>query len=825
MATNLIIWYGAPTIINGLQFIHRDINTFDGVKSNTSVSSGRVMCEVYINKIAGSYTGVGITDDTTNVVGIRDFGLDATEYAYLFTAQKRNSGTITNYGTAFNNGSVVGILIDMDAKKLSFCVNGVWQGFAYSIDNINNAVIATRTYAASGTDYSFNFGQSRFRYPMYSYAPFDPTSPLYEYKREYPSDVASPTWSYPVLDFEGMSFKGKTGTRITRIFNGVSADAFISDRVLRNSIGLNSKINYGQRYVSKQSADTGKLLDPLMFGARSKNSLGKLLTPIFDDANAIDHVNLVVTPTNTFFGSWITVDAKNNLYDYGKYRLYMNKAIAIPFLSDFSPIDHVSFPMDVSLLPLGSTPCRLEYLFPNGNKEYIDFDVTKDANNRQAAVTTLYWYSGGFINTGDSQYITYDNFKTGILTTNGVGKSATLETTQYTSIDLSHVHAIFGISLECDFGCMFLVSLDDKNTWHSFSGGEWVQRDPNNIGLQGMNKDAFTAVTKEQWDLIFQQTRLDIMMYMDQNLAASVPPNSSETTFFSLGRPDSGYTFTIPQDTLITKTQITGNSSYTYYVYYTDGTSSTVAKTTSAPVILTIPEGKVVSSIVLPHLTTVINDIVSATCVSRYAWFKSLSVLFLPNYPPAITDIDLLPPETHTDSILSAHIKDAEGDPAYYQVSINGEPMTDFISDGIEYDIAITIPSSMTIVGTNAITIQTFDGLTYGSYTTYLTKVDAKPTISGILDKLKLTALITDADAGDTVRYRILLNGVVKIDWSHLIEAPISVWYTIRNRDINIGVQNTLTLEAQDNLGEITTVDFDFVGQLYNLKSRYSYIL
>ncbi|TWH48566.1 hypothetical protein [Sporomusa sp. KB1] len=584
----------------------------------------------------------------------------------------------------------------------------------------------------------------------------------------------------------------------------------------------------GLRSVAKQ----GLYLPAPIMGVRSVTKQGAYINALTPDSNAIDHVKLIVTPTNTYFGSGITVDAKNNLYGIGKYRLYMNKAIAIPFLSDFGPIDQISFPLDISLLPVGSTPCRIEYLFPDGNKEYIDFAVTKEANNRQAAVTTLYWYSGGFDITGDTQYITSDGFNSGVLATAGIGKKATIKTSSVTSIDLSHAHEIYGVNLECDeLGCFFLVSFDNQVTWHSFINGVWEECTQEGIATKGMTKSVITSITKEQWDTIFQKTEFNVMVYMDNNSAVTPIPMLADEQVWSVILNKSGtknVTYEVPEGLFITRVALYGSSDgfYKYAtINYTDGSiySFQVAYSLS---IYTIPLDKEVSSIYIRTESSVSSSVI-LYAVNKYAWLKSLSVLFLPNYPPAVTDIDLLPPETHTDSVLSAHIKDAEGDSAYYRVSVNGEPMTEnFITEGTEYDIEITIPSSMTAVGTNAITIQTFDGLTYSdAYTTYLTKVDAKPVVSGILDKLQLIALVTDDDAEDTISYRISLNGVVKVDWSNFVQPPINVRYNIRNADVNIGVQNTLTLEVQDSLGEITSVDFDFVGQLYNMKSRYSYIL
>lgn len=213
---------------------------------------------------------------------------------------------------------------------------------------------------------------------------------------------------------------------------------------------------------------------------------------------------------------------------------------------------------------------------------------------------------------------------------------------------------------------------------------------------------------------------------------------------------------------------------------------------------------------------------------SQLTKLKNISVLLPANSPPQVTDLVLSPAVTHAGTTVTAHIKDMDGDFAQYRILVNGEVFQDFNSNSTssEYDISIAIPNDKLMIGTTDIAIQTYDGLAYGSpYTTYLTKVDAKPAISGVLDKLNLTAVLTDDDVEDVVRYRILVNGVIKIEWTSYIEPPFEVDYTIEQRDVIVGSQNTVTLEVQDNLGVVTSADFDFVGQNTDANKRYVFIL
>jgi len=857
MATKLIAGGGNPTIINDYEFISTGGGIYRGVVSSTSINSGKVMYEVLV-KSTDSTTGFGITDAAHPFNGSYTFGVSAYEYAF-YNGSKMNSYTGKGYGIGWGVNAIVGVLIDIDNKVISAAINGKWCGVAYTITNLTQGVLAaTRAYYPGG-DLVFNFGQNPFVYPMYTYAPFDATSPAHEYRREFTADVVYP--DSPLLDLEGMIYDTSIGTRTkninasdtlslnngdrelrtvngftgnisfgtrnNRTSDGLNAYMFIGNKTTRSSIGLdNAEINYGNRFVNKQS------LSPYagLLGDRLSKKMGQLFIPIFDDSNAIDHVKLTVTPTNTFFGSGITVDAKNILYDYGKYRLYMNKAIAIPFLNDYGPIDQISFPIDVSLLPLGTTPCKLEYLFPDGSREYVDFEVNKDATNRLRTSNVVYWYSGGYHKTNNIECVALGSSQGQYQILSQLGTSATIETIE-AAIDTTRSAGVARITADCsNDACLFYVSFDGKNTWKSFIDGAWATCERNNIKTQGMKKSVLESVTSDQWTEIYARSKLDILKYMDPTVYPL------ETLVYKATGPSNSawiLDYIVPEDKLVTFFEISFvQSKSSYNIYDTDGRLLDSKSVGDAPYhyfTYTPPKDVRIGRIYVNNNNSYSQAYTTLNVVGipTNVYFKNLVAYLVENRPPVVSNVTLLPSETHTDSVLSAHIKDAEGDAAYYRVSVNGEPMTeDFITEGTEYDVLITILSSMTAVGTNAITIQTFDGLTYSEpYTTYLTKVDAKPTISGILDMLKLTALITDADSGDTVQYRILLNGVVKVDWTAFVQVPANIKYTMRNRDINIGVQNTLTLEARDNLGESMSVDFDFVGQFYNLKSRYAYIL
>lgn len=63
-----------------------------------------------------------------------------------------------------------------------------------------------------------------------------------------------------------------------------------------------------------------------------------------------------------------------------------------------------------------------------------------------------------------------------------------------------------------------------------------------------------------------------------------------------------------------------------------------------------------------------------------------------------------------------------------------------------------------------------------------------------MLLKKVLTGSIGDADS-DTIKYRILLNSIIKEDWSQLIPSPANIRYVMKQRNIVIGYSKIALLK------------------------------
>lgn len=138
----------------------------------------------------------------------------------------------------------------------------------------------------------------------------------------------------------------------------------------------------------------------------------------------------------------------------------------------------------------------------------------------------------------------------------------------------------------------------------------------------------------------------------------------------------------------------------------------------------------------------------------------------------------------------------------------------------------IAINSSEFKVGSNNITIQVAKADTESSYvenvsSSAINVVNNNPTILVInysSDAHRIVFTISDADNDDKVRYRILMNDNVEKDWSDFKTQPVNVNYAFSDEFINIGHNNTLKIEYQDEFqtGTFNTT-YQFEGAYKNL--------
>lgn len=103
---------------------------YEGVRATFGKSSGKWYWEVEVE--SGIDHTIGIANSTASMNDV-ELGSDANGWGWRQDGEKYNNGDQFAYGgSGYNAGDVIGIALDMNGGTLTFYLNGVSQGQAYS---------------------------------------------------------------------------------------------------------------------------------------------------------------------------------------------------------------------------------------------------------------------------------------------------------------------------------------------------------------------------------------------------------------------------------------------------------------------------------------------------------------------------------------------------------------------------------------------------------------------------------------------------------------------------------------------------------------------
>ena len=171
---------GKVTLSNGNLEATGTSNQYGFVRGTLAPASGKFYYEVTTNGAQGG--GYGLVEATApdQVSGSNpDYTIASAyrNYAYFYTSgfQVYIDNNLAYTGSAVNSGDVVGVAVDVDAGKVWFSHNGVWQGSGtqnpatgaggYSPTNLKTACPYFQDGAGSPVPTGkFNFGQRSFKY-------------------------------------------------------------------------------------------------------------------------------------------------------------------------------------------------------------------------------------------------------------------------------------------------------------------------------------------------------------------------------------------------------------------------------------------------------------------------------------------------------------------------------------------------------------------------------------------------------------------------------------------------------------------------------------
>jgi hypothetical protein len=137
------------------------------------VSSGKWYAEFNVNSALGATVTMGIAVYDQNAAGTSNASQSR---GYFYTGQKYSNGSLAAYGNSFTNGDIIGVALDLDAGKVWFSKNGVFQASGDPVAGTNAAYtdlgttstwfVSVQSGGSAGSSASafLNAGQRAFAY-------------------------------------------------------------------------------------------------------------------------------------------------------------------------------------------------------------------------------------------------------------------------------------------------------------------------------------------------------------------------------------------------------------------------------------------------------------------------------------------------------------------------------------------------------------------------------------------------------------------------------------------------------------------------------------
>lgn len=203
----------------------------------------------------------------------------------------------------------------------------------------------------------------------------------------------------------------------------------------------------------------------------------------------------------------------------------------VPYISppaEFVPWN-ITHTLDMSIpyayLAYGENTVEFSAVSKSKNSGKFSFKIYKEGEYRTIANRTFTSIDGGYIT---------NNIKMGdVGAVEDLSRRGYITTTSKTNVNVARYGSIVKVTANSTGG-KFLVSFDDRQNWYSFRNNAWVRVLPTNIDGFGMTAAQMGAVTTSDWQTIFKQTALDIMVQLELNetitgISVQLPNNVGPT--------------------------------------------------------------------------------------------------------------------------------------------------------------------------------------------------------------------------------------------------------------------------------------------------------
>jgi LEA14-like dessication related protein len=160
------------TLSNGDLTAKSTNNGHDCARTIISESTGKWYWEItsdYDSGGLGAAVGIGVAGSSLSSA----VGSGVSDYAYRSGGKKGNSGSWEAYGDSWTTGDIIGIALDLDAGKIWFSKNGVWQasgnpadGTGEAFSGISDTMFGMFSLYYIDEQLTANFGDSAFTYSV-----------------------------------------------------------------------------------------------------------------------------------------------------------------------------------------------------------------------------------------------------------------------------------------------------------------------------------------------------------------------------------------------------------------------------------------------------------------------------------------------------------------------------------------------------------------------------------------------------------------------------------------------------------------------------------
>jgi hypothetical protein len=160
---NPLVNPGGSTLSNGNLDCVTTYGNSGRVVGSIAVSSGKWYWEVVkTGGSAGQLVGIAPASDFT----LDEPGKTSNSFAYYTDGGKYSNSTLSSYGSSWTTGDVIGVALDLDTGTIVFYKNNTSQGTAFSGLSGNFVAAISDDTGGGSTNFSINFGQRPFAYPL-----------------------------------------------------------------------------------------------------------------------------------------------------------------------------------------------------------------------------------------------------------------------------------------------------------------------------------------------------------------------------------------------------------------------------------------------------------------------------------------------------------------------------------------------------------------------------------------------------------------------------------------------------------------------------------